>query len=269
VNAQPSAAARAGEVDERALAIDCRGLTLRAGERLLVDALDLRVEAGSRWVVLGPNGAGKSTLLATLAGARRPDAGAVLLDGRPIDGWDVQALAARRALLPDGWLDPFAATVLDTVLTARYRLGGADEHGERIARDWLGRFDCAALPLRDVRSLSRGERQRVAIATALTQQAPLLLLDEPIAHQDPRHQALVVDALAQLDRHTLIASLHDLNAAARLATHALLLTGRGEWTAGSAGEVLTAGRLSALFEARIDALPTPDGGQLFAVRAPR
>jgi iron complex transport system ATP-binding protein len=246
--------------------IECRRVQLRAGARLLVDALDLRVDAGSRWAVLGPNGAGKSTLLATLAGARRPDGGRVLLDGRPLEAWDVQALAARRALLPDGWLDPFAATVLDTVLTARYRLGGADQHGNRVAGAWLARFDCAALAAHDVRSLSRGERQRVAIATALTQEAPLLLLDEPIAHQDPRHQALVIDELARLPGRTLIASLHDLNAAVRLATHALLLTGRGDWIAGPADEVLTAERLSALFGTAIDALPAA-ARPWFAVRA--
>jgi len=250
-------------------AIECRGLRLRAGTRLLVDGLDLCVEAGSRWAVLGPNGAGKSTLLATLAGARRADGGTVLLAGRPLAHWDAQALAAQRALLPDGWLDPFAATVLDTVLTARYRLGDADEHGSNVAGHWLARFDCAALLPRDVRSLSRGERQRVAIATALTQEAPLLLLDEPIAHQDPRHQALVIDELARLTGHTLVASLHDLNAAVRLATHALLLDGRGDWIAGAADEVLTADRLSALFGTPIDRLQTTAEAGFFVVRPPR
>jgi len=249
--------------------IECRRVALRAGARLLVDALDLQVRAGSRWVVLGPNGAGKSTLLAALAGARRSDDGSVLLGGRPVEQWDVQALAAQRALLPDGWLDPFAATVLDTVLTARYRLGEADENGTRIAEQWLARFDCGSLLQRDVRSLSRGERQRVAIATALSQEAPLLLLDEPIAHQDPRHQALVIDELARLQAHTVVASLHDLNAAVRLATHALLLNGQGDWTAGPAEEVLTAERLSALFDTPIDRLPLASGPGFFAVRPPR
>ena len=249
--------------------LECRDLRLVAGRRTLVDALDLHVEAGSRWAVLGPNGAGKSTLLATLAGARRPDGGAVSLAGRPLAQWDAPALAAQRALLADGWLDPFAASVLDTVLTARYRLGGADAHGSRVAADWLAHFDCADLAARDVRSLSRGERQRVAIATALTQEAPVLLLDEPIAHQDPRHQALVIDRLARLEGHTLIASLHDLNAAARLATHALLLTGRGDWIAGPAGAVLTAKRLSTLFGTPIDSLPGQAETPHFVVRAAR
>jgi len=249
--------------------IECRGVSLRAGARVLVDALDLRVQPGSRWVVLGPNGAGKSTLLATLAGARRADDGVVLMDGHRLEQWDVQTLAAQRSLLPDGWLDPFAATVLDTVLTARYRLGEADRHGARVAAHWLARFDCDGLLQRDVRSLSRGERQRVAIATALSQEAPLLLLDEPIAHQDPRHQALVVDELVRLADHTLVASLHDLNAAVRLATHALLLNGRGDWTAGPAEQVLTADRLSALFDTPIDQLPQAAGPGLFVVRPPR
>jgi iron complex transport system ATP-binding protein len=249
--------------------VECRGLTLRAGARLLVDSLDLQVGAGSRWVVLGPNGAGKSTLLATLAGARRADGGSVRLAGRAVEQWDVQTLAAQRVLLPDGWIDPFAATVIDTVLTARYRLGEADRHGSRVAGEWLARFDCGELSGRDVRSLSRGERQRVAIATALSQEAPLLLFDEPIAHQDPRHQALVIDELARLDEHTLVASLHDLNAAVRLATHALLLDGRGAWIAGPAAEVLTAGSLSTLFGTPIDRLPTACGPGLFAVRPRR
>ena len=249
--------------------IECRGLRLRAGARLLVESLDLRIGSGSRWAVLGPNGAGKSTLLATLAGARRADGGAVLLEGRLLEQWDAQALAAQRSLLPDGWLDPFAATVLDTVLTARYRLGEADREGSRVAGEWLARFDCGELAQRDVRSLSRGERQRVAIATTLSQEAPLLLLDEPIAHQDPRHQALVIDELARLSDHTVVASLHDLNAAARLATHALLLDGRGGWIAGPADQVLSAPKLSALFDTPIDRLAAASGAGFLVVRSPR
>jgi iron complex transport system ATP-binding protein len=118
-----------------------------------------------------------------------------------------------------------------------------------------------------VTSLSRGERQRVAIATALAQDTPLVLLDEPIAHQDPRHQGLVLDRLARAPRRTLIASLHDMNAAARFATHALLLSGHGEWHAGTAADMLNARRLSALFETDVVTMPTPDGRTVFAIMA--
>ncbi len=245
----------------------CRDVDLRAGRRELVRALSLTIEAGQRWVVLGPNGAGKSTLLAALAGVRAPNAGEIRLAGRALDDWSVEAMAEHRALVTDRWHDPFSASVLDTVLTARYRLGAEDDAGVQAARAWLAEFDCAQLTDHDVTSLSRGERQRVAIATALAQDTPLVLLDEPIAHQDPRHQGLVLDRLARAPRRTLVASLHDMNAAARFATHALLLTGRGEWFAGAAADMLSARRLSALFETDVATMATPEGAKVFAIGA--
>jgi iron complex transport system ATP-binding protein len=247
--------------------LECRGLTLRAGAREFVANLSFAVNAGERWAVLGPNGAGKTTLLLALAGVRRADAGRVALAGRPVGDWRIDALAERRALVTDRWIDPFAASVLDTVLTARYRYDRADDDGVRIAREALSAVDCAELAERDVRTLSRGERQRVAIATAIAQATPLVLLDEPIAHQDPRHQALVLARLAQLADRTLIASMHDVNAAAAFATHALLLSGRGAWRAGPAHETLRAELLSELFATRI-AVVAADGRRLFFVAGP-
>jgi iron complex transport system ATP-binding protein len=232
----------------------CEGLELRAGARVLVRELALAVQPGERWVVLGPNGAGKSTLLATLAGVRRAAAGTVRLDGRSSADWQVPQLAERRALVTDRWVDPFAATVLDTVLTARYRFDSRDTEGENAARAALAAMDCAHLVGADVRWLSRGERQRVAVATALAQETALLLLDEPIAHQDPRHQTLVLQRLAQQAGRSFIVSLHDLSAAAGFATHALLLDGQGGWQAGPAAQVLTAARLSTLFDTPLEAV---------------
>jgi len=248
-------------------ALVCRSVQLRAGGRTLVESLDLSVSIEDRWVVLGPNGAGKSTLLAVLAGVHAPVAGAIECDGRPLSDYNVTALAERRALVTDRWHDPFSASVLDTVLTARFRFGagrnGADPGGREIAHAALLALDCAALANRDVRRLSRGERQRVAISTALAQDTPLLLLDEPISHQDPRHQTLVLDALRSLPGRTVLASMHDVNAAARMATHALLLAGDGSWHAGPAADLLTASRLSQLFGTDFVALPAGDGKRVF------
>lgn len=246
-----------------------RAVTLQVGRppRTLVAALELEVRAGERWAVLGPNGAGKSTLLTALAGARTVQGGSIELAGEPLTAFDVGQLAERRAFVTDRWHDPFAATALDTVLTARYRLGDADAAGRAAALAALAALDCGAYAERDVRRLSRGERQRVAIATALAQDTPLLLLDEPIAHQDPRHQALVLDVLRAAGR-TLLASLHDVNAALRFATHALLLTGSGAWQAGPAEELLTAPRLAALFDTPFTELPGAAGGPRVLVPAP-
>jgi iron complex transport system ATP-binding protein len=154
----------------------------------------------------------------------------------------------------DRWLDPFSASVLETVLTARYRFG-PDDGARDVAYAALNEMDCAHLAQRDIRGLSRGERQRVAIATALAQDTPVLLLDEPTSHQDPGHQAWVLARLAARGRQTVVAVLHDINAAARFATHVLLLSGAGWWRAGRRSEVLTAQELSKLFDTRIDVTP--------------
>jgi iron complex transport system ATP-binding protein len=252
----------------------CRGLEIRAGARCLVRALDFDVAAGERWALIGPNGAGKTSLLLVLAGARPAQAGTVLLCGRPLQQWSVENLAGLRAMVADRWIDPFATSVLDTVLAARYRLRGprdragarddATATAEAVARDCLVAMDCLHLAGRDVRYLSRGERQRVALAAALAQETGLVLLDEPISHQDPRHQIQVLQALqdraactaARTASCTYVGALHDINAAVRFATHALLLHGDGRWVAGRAADVLTQEKLSPLFETPITEVHT-------------
>jgi iron complex transport system ATP-binding protein len=240
-----------------------RGLSLRTPQRCLVDALDLTVRRAERWVVLGPNGAGKSTLLATIAGARKGDGGEILIGRTPVHDRRADELARDRALLTDRWTDPFATSVLDTVLTARYVFRD-ERQGEAVARRWLERLDCGPLADRDVRLLSRGERQRVAIATTLAQDTPLVLLDEPTAHQDPRHQAMVVRELAALPERGLVVTMHDLSAAARLATHALLLWGDGRNLSGPAAEVLTPRTLTELFATPVSHVEV-DGESVFHV----
>jgi iron complex transport system ATP-binding protein len=241
----------------------CRGVDLRYGARWLVRALDLEVRAGQRWALVGPNGAGKTSLLHVLAGARAADGGSVELGGQALARASVERLAALRAFVADRWVDPFAATALDTVIAARFRLGGdglrgavrgdprRDPQALEVAKDCLAQMDCAHLADCDVRRLSRGERQRVAIAAALAQQSELVLLDEPISHQDPRHQLRVLERLAAYPDTSFIAAMHDINAAARFATHALLLTGESDWHAGASGTVLTCDALSRLFATEI------------------
>ncbi len=218
-------------------------VSLRAGAhgRVLCSGVNAVVEPGQRWVLLGPNGAGKSTLLATLAGLLRPAQGAITLQGRALDEWPLADLARERAWCPPHWTDPFPATVMETVRLARRH----DDDGAAL-RNLLDQFDIAPLAQADVRTLSGGERQRVALATAWWQGAPLLLLDEPTAHLDLSHQELLVARLLE-HRGSVVASLHDLNLAWRVATHGMLLDGRGGVVVGARDAVLTPERLGHAF----------------------
>jgi iron complex transport system ATP-binding protein len=238
-----------------ALRLDVSGLRLRAGgaatARVLFDGLSFSVRAGERWAVLGPNGAGKSSLLAAVAGLFPCDAGEVALQGRPLRQWRARALADWRAWCPQFWSDPFPSTVAETAAIAMRRgawWSAAPGDADAVTRT-LSELDLASLADADVRQLSGGERQRVAVATALLQGAPLLLLDEPASHLDLAHQQLLVRLLAERSGagHAVVASVHDLNLAWDLATHAVLLDGRGRSRAGTRSEVMTGAHLSQAF----------------------
>jgi iron complex transport system ATP-binding protein len=223
-------------------------LALRAGGkpdgRVLCQDLDVRFSPGERWVILGPNGAGKSTLLMALAGLLAPDAGQIVLGDRDLQRWRGHDLARVRAWCPQFWLDPFPVTAWETVASAILATDpGSDAPTvERLARQCLSELDAVHLADRDVCLLSGGERQRVALATTFAQKAPLLLLDEPTSHLDWSHQGLLHDRLRDwsAQQGTILAALHDVNLAWLLATHALLLDGKGNTLHGPRDEVLTA-----------------------------
>jgi len=248
-----------------ALLLDATGLTLRAGARELARGLSLQVRAGELWCVLGPNGSGKTTLLHALAGVLAPAAGSVRLLGTEVARTPPELLARRRGLLTQTVHDSFSARAIEVVLLGRHPHHDRwsfddDAEDQRVAHDALGAVDAATLAWRDVTTLSGGERQRVAIAALLAQGVPLMLLDEPTAHLDLKHQIGVLEHLRTLvgtgERAAVIA-LHDLNLAARFASHALLLGGP-EPVSGAIDDVMTERALSVVFQhplrrVRIDA----------------
>ena len=226
-------------------------LAVRAGARTLVQDLDLALRPGQLWALLGPNGVGKTLLLHTLVGARAPAAGQVAVGGRALGDWPLAELACWRGFVPQLLHDAFGAPVLDVVLQGRHphlsRWHWEGEADRALALDALRRVGLEGLAERDVTTLSGGERQRVAIATLLTQDPPLALLDEPLAHLDLAQQlrvlALLADEVHQRQRCVLL-SVHDLSLAQRVATHVLLLDGQGQAIAGPVEQVMQPDTLS-------------------------
>ncbi|HET9822714.1 MAG TPA: ABC transporter ATP-binding protein [Burkholderiaceae bacterium] len=218
--------------------LETRSLALRAAGRVLVEGLDWTVRPGERWCVVGRNAAGKSTLLRALAGVGEVGVhahGEVVWQGRAQRRWSALDAAALRAFMPQQAADRFPITV------ARLLELSVVRPAHDVA-SVLAALDIAALAPRPVLELSGGERQRVALAQAVLQGAPLVLLDEPVAFQDPAHQAQVARWLvgglpADL---ALVVSAHDVNWIARVATHVLALLPDGRCVQGEASALLDA-----------------------------
>ena len=229
-------------------------LDVNIGSVRVAAGLGFDLAAGERLAILGRNGTGKTTLLSTLAGLRKAEAGSVSLCGESYETLGPRRAAQLRGLLPQGHLDAFQSTVLETALIGRHphlgRWAWEGREDERIAREALAAVDLAGLGSREVHTLSGGERQRLAIAALLAQQPQVYLLDEPLAHLDLNHQIAVLELLsrrARADGVGIVMVLHDINLALRYADRALLLFGESRTLEGPVEAVLTAESLSRLY----------------------
>ncbi|MGB5544237.1 MAG: ABC transporter ATP-binding protein [Gammaproteobacteria bacterium] len=228
-------------------------LDVTAGDRLLVENLNLTLEAGSFVAVLGCNGAGKTSTLHVLAGLAPPAGGQVLMNGMDISQRKRRQVARELGVLMQEYEDPFPATVMETALVGRHpHLDFWQWEGPsdvRLAQDALSLVGLEGLQDRDLDTLSGGERRRLAMATLLVQDPLILLLDEPVSHLDPSYQLAMMRLLRQrADQHAcVVASLHDVNAAARFCDQSLLLFGDGRWLYGPTASVLTEKNLGELY----------------------
>jgi iron complex transport system ATP-binding protein len=198
------------------------------GGAILLQGVSLAVQPGEVLVLVGPNGAGKSTLMNVISGDLAPTSGEVMLDGRAISSYRPNELALRRAVLPQQSLLQFAFTVREVVEMGRTPHDDtADELREHVQRA-LERTEMIPFADRIYPSLSGGEKARAQLGRVLAQETPLLLLDEPTASLDIRHQQHVMH-LAQdvaAEGGSVVAVIHDLNLAAS-AAHRIALLHRG------------------------------------------
>lgn len=206
------------------------GFQYRGAPRPALEGVSFTVEAGTILGVIGPNGSGKSTLLRLLLGALRPATGEVIYEGRPVGSWTRRELARAIGVVPQREELAFPLTVRELVAMGRYpRLRAWEREGDvdrRAIASALDRCDLAHLADRPLDTLSGGELQRARIARALAQEPRTLVLDEPTAALDIRHEMAIFELLHGLSREegaTIIVVTHNLNLAARYADQLLLL----------------------------------------------
>ncbi|MEU6806265.1 ABC transporter ATP-binding protein [Streptomyces neyagawaensis] len=256
--------------------LSAENVTLAYDQRVIAEQLSVEIPDNSFTVIVGPNACGKSTLLRALSRMLKPSQGRVLLDGQVIQSMPAKQVARTLGLLPQSSIAPDGITVGDLVGRGRYPHQGLlrqwSAQDERIVRESMEATGVAQLADRYVDELSGGQRQRVWIAMALAQQTPLLLLDEPTTYLDIQHQIDVLDLCAELHEEqgrTLVAVLHDLNHAARYATHLIALRGGEVVAEGAPADIVTAELVEEVFGLRCQVIDDPETGTPLVVPAAR
>ena len=249
-------------------------VALRLGGRDVLRGVSLELSPGEVLGLAGPNGAGKTTLFRVATRVLRPDRGVVRIAGAAIAGIGRRELARRIAVVPQDVGVPFPFRAGEVVLMGRaphQRGGGFESEADvAFARDCLARVGIEALADRSMLELSGGERQLVLVARALAQDPEVLLLDEPTAHLDLRHRAVVLERVrdfAERGGAALVVS-HDLTLSARTCGRLALLGDGAVAACGQPAEVLRPDLLRRVFGVEAEVLDAPDGAPLVISRRP-
>lgn len=227
--------------------------------------VSLQLAAGELVGVVGPNGSGKTTLLRALLGDLPLDEGKVDLLDRPIASWGARELARQVAVMGQREETVFPLTVRETVQLGRYAhlapLAALSPRDHAAVDDAMARADVSALAARRTDTLSGGEWQRVRVARALAQDPRLLILDEPTAALDVRHEMEVFELVRRLAGEGIATLLvtHHLNLAARYVDRLLLLDEGRLAADGRPADVLTPGVVARVFAWRVAITQWCDG----------
>lgn len=258
------------------IALEFRGVRFAYPRAPVFAGLQITVPRGEWAALLGPNGSGKTTFVRLAAGSVRPAGGAIRLFGKDLATLPARERALQVAVVPQHTNPAFEFTVLQMALLGRSPhqglLGLESDRDLAIARGALADADVGHLASRPFHAISGGERQRVLLARALAQEAPLLLLDEPTAFLDLRHRLAAYEILGRLVRErgiTVVLVSHDVNLAARYCDRLVLLR-RGEIAAdGPPDRVLRPEPLRAVYDVEVDVRIDPLSGRPYAIaRAP-
>lgn len=245
--------------------LSATGITLRFGDKTILDSVDFDVREGEVLSLIGPNGAGKSSLLAVLAGDMKPDFGSVELFGQPLTSLSMKERARLRAVLEQSPSVGFAYRVGEVVKMGRTPWHGtpASDDDEFIVHESMMQVEVEHLKLRNALTLSGGESSRMSIARVLAQRTPVVLLDEPAAALDVRHQETVMQLARDLAAagSSVVVVSHDLDSATHWSDRVALMDGGRIQAIGIPDEVLTGELLSSVYQTPIEMFKHPSTGR--------
>jgi len=227
----------------------------------MLEDIDFNVPSGSFVSILGPNGSGKTTLLKNLCGLLSPKKGTISLINRRIGSFNQKEFAKTVAVVHQSSNIGFSFSVFDTVLMGRFpyikKLQGETTVDIKIAQEAMKNTGIWHLKEKDIREISGGERQRVMIARALTQEPELLILDEPISNLDIKFQISILRLCKKLNKEkgiTIVTTLHDINLAGQYSDYILLLS-KGKLVAqDEPKKVLTVKNIENVYEVQVEIL---------------
>ena len=244
--------------------LSAENLTLGYGSKIICEALDVTIPGGQLTVIVGPNGCGKSTLLKSLCRLLTPKQGHVILNGEQIQRMPSKEVAKLLGFLPQSSPTPDRVTVEELIARGRHAHQGLFSQwsieDERAVKQAMHATRVEEFAEHSVDALSGGQRQRVWIAMLLSQQTPILMLDEPTTYLDISHQLELLELFKKLKQQqgsTIVAVLHDLNQACRYADNLIVLSGGKIVAQGSPDELMTESLVKQVFGLNSLIIPDP------------
>lgn len=232
--------------------LEIRGVQFSYGSVSVLEDISLSIEAGEVLSLVGPNGSGKTTLLKCINRILKPQRGTVLVEGRDISRVELNELAQSLGYVPQSAPASFPLTVYDTVLLGRkphvnWKLS---ERDKEIAFGVLRLMQLDDMALRLFNELSGGEKQKVLMARALSQEPQVLLLDEPTSNLDLRHQLEVLGLIVDMVKGrglSAVMAMHDLNLASRFSDKIVMLQHGRIYATGEPGDVLNSNNIREVY----------------------
>lgn len=221
-------------------------------EAVILKGISMNIREPQLVSIIGPNGVGKSTLIHCMNKILSPVAGTVMIDGKAVKDYEIKELARKVGYVPYTSSDTFPMTVVDTILMGRnpHRKQSTLKNDLAIAREVMEMMDISHLAMRPFNELSAGQHQRVMLARGLAQEPEILLLDEPTANLDIKHQMDVIRLLKELSVKKglmVIMISHDLNIAAKYSDNVIMMSKGQIYAVGRPADVITADNIREVY----------------------